>query len=351
MKMNLVVRENASESILTILIWSVASLLTTRLYLSVMGYPQIGGGDWHVSHAATGGLIMVIGVIMMIIFAGKNVKRNSLVIFGIGLGWFVDEIGKFLTEDNNYFFQPAIIFMYVFFVCLFLLYRYLKRFEIKDNRAIFYSVLNRLEELADNDLEKSEKKYIVNTLNKIVKTEKINTIKIMAMGMIESLQKIEPKTDRRKGEWRRMVGQMFQVTYDKIFRRKLVMIGLWIYSIYYAIDKIGDIFRITTSSQKMMMIERFNRDYNFFGKSDIYMIVGKMIFDLVAAIFFLAGARYFWSKKRLRGIRFFKYGLYVSLLLSSIFRFYFEQFGAMVELVMWMIMLEVLNQYRKEVVK
>jgi hypothetical protein len=350
MKTNLVVKEDASESILTVLIWSVASLLSTRLYLKLMNYPEIGGGTWHVSHAAIGGVIMIIGVILMLVFVGKKMKNISLIIFGMGTGLFIDEIGKYLSKDNNYFFRPAIIVMYVFFVCLFLISRYLKRFLPKDNRAIFYSVLNRMEEVANDDLEKNEKKIIEYKLKEIIKTEKTESIKLMADGMLTTLQKIRAKSDKSVRVWRKQISKIFQISYDKFFRRKLIMIGLWGYSIYYAIDKISDILRISTSQQKMMMIEKFYTDFNFFGKSDVYMIVGQMVFDVIASVLFLLGARYFWSKKRLRGIRFFKYGLYVSLLLGSIFRFYFEQFGAISDLVLGIVILEMLNQYRREIV-
>lgn len=280
------IREDSSDSILTVLIWSVFSLLGTRLYLTVMGYPQIGRGSWHVSHAAIGGLIMIIGVILMLVFAGNKMRNISLGIFGMGTGWFVDEIGKYLTRDYNYFFRPAIIIIYVFFVSLFLIYRYLRRFE---------------------------------------------------------------KT-KDKSRWKRLVRGVSAASYNKIFNHKLVVVGLWGYSIFYAVDKLLDIFRISTSRQKLMMIEKFYSDYNFFGKSDVYMIVGQMVFDVIASILFLLGARYFWSKKRKLGLRFFQYGLLVSILLGSIFRFYFEQFRAIIDLVIGIVILEMLNKYRREIV-
>lgn len=119
--------DDSSESILTMLLWAVASLLSTRLFLELTGYPQVGGGDWHVAHALFGGVLMTIGMMMVLSFKGEEVRKWAGAIFGIGLGWFVDEMGKFISSDNNYFFQPAISLAYGFFVLIFLFYRFIEK--------------------------------------------------------------------------------------------------------------------------------------------------------------------------------------------------------------------------------
>ena len=177
--------------------------------------------------------------------------------------------------------------------------------------------------------------------------------KSLAATLLPIVKKMKAKSvtrERDRVAWlKNSVERMFRVSYNKFFRRKVVVYGLWAYSIYFAVVKIWDILTITTSPQKMMMLQRFYEDYNFFGKSDVYMIVFKMAFDLIASILFLLGAGYFWSKKRNRGIRYFKYGLYVSIFLVSIFRFYFEQFGGIVELLISVAILQLLNLYKSEI--
>lgn len=136
------IRKNASEKVLTMMIFAIVSMLLTRLYLELTGYPKIGRGDWHVAHAFLGGLVMVAGMVLEL--SVKDFSKKTAGIFGFGLGWFIDEIGKFLSSDNDYFFQPAVVIIYIFFVLMFLIYRYLdKKDEGKTNPGRWWGVIKR----------------------------------------------------------------------------------------------------------------------------------------------------------------------------------------------------------------
>src|SRR5262252_5245900 len=107
----------------TMLVAAVAAVLLTRLYLQATGFPQICSGGLHLAHLLWGGLLMLISLILLLATLGKRLKHFSATVGGIGFGLFVDEIGKFVTSDNNYFFQPAVSMIYLIMVLLFLLFR------------------------------------------------------------------------------------------------------------------------------------------------------------------------------------------------------------------------------------
>ncbi|MGF7228420.1 MAG: hypothetical protein ACQR33_00355 [Candidatus Saccharibacteria bacterium] len=111
----------------TFLVTSVVTVLVTRLYLRLSGYPQIGGDGLHIAHLLPGGLLMLVALFTMMGSINRSGRDVSAYIGGVGFGLFWDELGKFITKDNNYFFKPAVGIMYVFFVALYLITRYIIR--------------------------------------------------------------------------------------------------------------------------------------------------------------------------------------------------------------------------------
>ena len=105
------------------LVAAVSAVLGIRAFLHLTGYPTVGGGGLHIAHLLWGGVFMLIAMVLMLTFLDRPVHRAAAVIGGLGFGVFIDEVGKFLTTDNDYFFRPAIALIYVVFVGLFLVVR------------------------------------------------------------------------------------------------------------------------------------------------------------------------------------------------------------------------------------
>jgi hypothetical protein len=102
---------------------AVATVVLVRAFLIVTGYPKVGGGGLHVAHVLWGGLLMAVALVLVQIRPGSRPAVQAARIGGIGFGLFLDEVGKFLTKDVNYFFRPAIAIIYAVFVAFFLVVR------------------------------------------------------------------------------------------------------------------------------------------------------------------------------------------------------------------------------------
>lgn len=92
------------------------TVVITRLYLMASGYPKIGGGTYHIAHALFGGLLLVVSVLLLLMSSGRRAMIWAALLSGVGLGLFIDEVGKFITSDNNYFFPLAAPIIYLAFL-------------------------------------------------------------------------------------------------------------------------------------------------------------------------------------------------------------------------------------------
>lgn len=100
------------------IIIAIATILITRLYLELTGYPQVGGGDLHIAHALYGGALMMLALIIGWMMQGFGARVLCVLLGGIGFGLFLDEVGKFVTKDNDYFYGPSAEIMYILVVVI-----------------------------------------------------------------------------------------------------------------------------------------------------------------------------------------------------------------------------------------
>jgi hypothetical protein len=91
--------------------------------LAALGFPQIGGGGLHIAHMLWGGLGMLAAIAVLLTWWNPSLRRRAAILAGLGFGTFMDELGKFITSDNDYFFKPTVAVLYVIFVALFLALR------------------------------------------------------------------------------------------------------------------------------------------------------------------------------------------------------------------------------------
>jgi hypothetical protein len=163
-------REHAGTSVQLMLLSFAASVGATRLVLEVTGYPRLASGELHIAHVLWGGLLLFAAALLPILFANRWVYTAGSLTAGVGAGLFMDEVGKFITQSNDYFYPAAAPIIYAFFLLTVLLYLEMRRPRPRDARAELYMALEGLEEVLDRDLEAHERQVLEARLRHVAET-------------------------------------------------------------------------------------------------------------------------------------------------------------------------------------
>lgn len=103
---------------------ALIAVVLTRLLLKLTDYPQLGGEGFHIAHVLWGGLLMAIGTLLLLLAQHPN-RRIAAAVSGSGFGLFIDEVGKFVTRDVDYFYKPAALIIYITFLVIWVVSRYI----------------------------------------------------------------------------------------------------------------------------------------------------------------------------------------------------------------------------------
>lgn len=297
---------------------AITSLLLTRLYLSQTGFPQLGGGDIHFAHMLWGGLLMFASITISLAFLGYRTQRLAALIGGIGFGIFIDELGKFITEDNNYFFQPTVGLLYAIFAIIFIIFNQLSKRDNFTNEEYQVNAIYRLEESILRHLDTTEKERILELLSKANQKNKF-TIRLKEITDSLSIDHHPEKPGLIKRLW-----IDFDNLYDKfwlsrnsnylvktIFGLQIFLIAfLNIYTLYHNLNDIKDIFTNTTITY------------------DHYLIIAQVITSIISAFIVIYGI-YKLGSSRIEAFRLFKLAIIITLFLTQFFIFLRLEFSAL----------------------
>jgi hypothetical protein len=311
---------DAGQLLETFLVSAVAAVLGVRFFLDVTGYPRLGGGGLHIAHMLWGGVLMVAAVLLLLSYLGHRIRRAAAIIAGLGFGLFIDELGKFITSDNNYFYRPAIALIYVVFVLLFLWWRSLERHRVWDEQTYLANALMLLQDAALHDLDPTEKYHLVRWLRQS------GAAGTTLLGNIE--QVVAARRPDLPG--RNALG----VRLRRI--QRWVAAGLrspWAGRIAIAVLLIRLVAAVTASLALV-----YSPATTGPGESvDLPLLVASAVSGALTLI----GVAYLALRSRAHALRWFKRSILASIFLTDLFTFYYQQLGAVADLAVDLVLLAV----------
>ncbi|UCE00986.1 MAG: hypothetical protein JSV42_09840 [Chloroflexota bacterium] len=313
------VRRPRVENYLLITLLTFAFTVSlTRLFLAATGYPQLGGEGLHISHVLWGGLLLFLAAMLPLILANRWVYRVSAIFAGAGIGLFIDEVGKFITQSYDYFFPPAAPIVYAFFLICVLLYLQIAKPRQRSPRGELYHALEMMQEFLDHDLDAAEQRDIHNRLSFVLENSDNPEFIKLAADLLDFFQKGEISlAPMPSSRWQNLEKrlQKFEAGFLTQTRLKRYLV--------YGLALLGIASVILPIFSLISTLSNFNPEPD----AEFYWYIAIQFLLMMSGILLIYGMRIFTSRDEAQGLRIGYITLLVYLTMVDLFLFYFFQFA------------------------
>ena len=320
-------RPRADAHLRLLLVAFVVSVLGTRLYLDLADYPQVGGEVLHIAHALWGGLLLVVASVLPLVVANRWVYPVAALLAGAGTGLFVDEVGKFITQDNDYFYPAAAPIVYTTFLLTALVWLQVRRPRELDARAELYAAFEEMEDVLDHDLEPEEREALDARLDRVLRTADSADLRRLAEALQEFLRSQASVVPSRPG-WTGRVSAWWDGVVERHGTeprlRAAVVVGLGGLGALALSDLVA-VAALTAGE----LVERLARIE--VGEGAAPVLLARVVADAAIGVVLVASAVAVATGRHRRGaLRLATYGLLAALTVVNLVVFYFDQFLASV---------------------
>jgi hypothetical protein len=320
----------------TFFVTAITTILVIRFYLKITGYPQIGSSTLHISHLLPGSLLLLAASLVLLSAVNRAARGFAAVLAGLGFGLVWDELGKFITKDNNYFFHATPGLIYITFVILYLVVRYSaqRRFSEDDYMA---NVLDLLKDAAIKDLDVREYEHAKQLLSHVSRQH------ILYGPTKEMLERVKPSPLRQPSAIDKVINNLKKPLVSLSRQSYFPQLVLNTALIYGTVTFAGSVFFFVGA------VWPENRHIITILQGDEGDLVGGAA-GLVSAGYAGAAAYKYINGKIQRAYKYFEQGLLINIFLSEVVLFFKSQFIAMVWLAVSLVLLinlELLSAERK----
>lgn len=346
------VRDQAADSFWMLLITALSiTVMVTRVYLELTGYPQVGDSTYHVAHVLWGGLLLFIAVALPLSIVNRYALWTSAVLGGVGAGLFIDEVGKFITQSNDYFFPLAFPIIYGFIlVCVWLYWR-IRRHQPRDTRTLLYHALEDLKQVLDNDLDPFEHRELLTELKLVTEQATDPNELRLAKELLEFVQSRELRLATKPNFAERLIEDLRGVFADRPARwtlKTILVLGWGLMSIN-ALAKLWAL--IVVASQEGTLHTALGEFVVVSGKSQYVvnnerLLLVTQLLIIVTGVMALAAVILLLLRKDAAGVRIGTVALIFSLCIVNFLTFYFVQLFALLEAAGQVFLLVVASLYR-----
>jgi hypothetical protein len=286
---------------------AVAGVLGNRFFLVLTGYPQLGNGTLHVSHAIWGGLMMMLALVAAASLIAPAARGFVAFLGGAGFGWFVDELGKFITRDVNYFFRPTLALIYVVFVCMYLLFRAFERRRFRPEEAIL-NALEAVKAAAVGQLDEASRSRALSLMAQVCPDHPLRPKIEELLHHVATIPRPFPSRVER------LVRRLLDI-YERWTERSSFAAQVIAFFLLLAVFDVGLVLQIVVGDSGIKTFTQW----------------ATVASSIVSLLFVLVGA-FLLPRARLAAFRWFEAGVLMTIFVTQVFLFAERQLAGVVDL-------------------
>jgi hypothetical protein len=346
-------REGAERYVLLSLVSFAASVILTRLFLELTGYPQIATSTLHIAHVLWGGLLLFVAALLPLILANRWALNWSAILSGLGVGLFIDEVGKFITQANDYFYPPAAPIIYAFFLLTVLVYLRVRRPPARTPRNELYRILDGLTEVLDHHLDEHERIELENRLLVVGKETDDPNLKRLVRALIDFLEEEHIHLASPKVGWLERAGASFTALLRRLAtQRRLKMFLIFSLGLMGVLIMIEFAYLVWLIPAPEAALEAFvarliERGVIESPAAAIWFIIRVILEGITGVLLIFAGGLITVRRER-TGIQVATITLIIWLTVINVLIFYQDQFGAVIIALAQFFVLLALTYYRRK---
>lgn len=305
------------------LIAAITTIVVIRLQLWATDYPQLGGGNLHIAHLLYGGFLMMIAIIVVLSFLGRGSRRIAAVLGGVGFGFFIDELGKFVTTDNDYFFKPTAAIVYIIFIVMYFTTRWIRNRTGFSEREYLFNAIDLFAEAARHDLDVEEKRRTLALLDRAGDDP-----------LVAPLRRLVHQTDAipvaLPGRLQRLAVGVRDHYFRAVEKRGFRRVITWVFSLWAFLSMVQVVVLVFSVGLKIGGAQKgFTAD----GVNQLGMVnVASVVSSAVSAGFMIAGLRQLHHHHRLAAYENLDRALMVQIFVTQVFVFVESSFSALLGL-------------------
>jgi hypothetical protein len=345
-------RYRSERYVLISLVTFALTVVALRGILKLTGYAQIGNDTVHIAHVLWGGLALFAAALLLLAISNRWALVLGAVLSGGGVGLFIDEVGKFITQSNNYFTPAAAPIIYALFLATVLVYLRVRRPPGRDVRGEMYRALEQMSGVLDHEMSRHDLNELARRLEQIQASAKGEAVRVLAASMLAFVEAERPRiVEPQPGRMQRFSVQV-RLWARRVFTRSrlraFLIFALLVGGVYAVLDMALLAFlAVAPASGATEFLRSLVSAGELAALGDKVWFSVRAVLEGGVGVAMLAGAVLMGLRREWRGLSVAVAGLIVDLTVVNLLVFYQDQFKALIGTAVQYVVLVAVFSYRR----